>query len=236
MLTETDEIVVTSQQGQIFVLQRTQGHPKLQLSRFVDLAPENLLQGIPLLNAVYDADGNIWFTTGGLRGFDGVKAQPSTIVGYVEPGGVIHSMQIPNQMVENGISVRNSTIFMITGPSDKDDHVDAVGFITALRPGPGNSVSVVWNATYQAGSSKKPGLFSRGSGSTPTLLGDDFVAITDNADSQINLLVFHQKGASSEQPICKVHLFQPGASANDNGPIAHFDGQRLWSCTTKHVQ
>lgn len=31
-----------------------------------------------------------------------------------------------------------------------------------------------------------------GSGTTPTLVGNDFVAISDNADGQVNVVVYHQ--------------------------------------------
>ena len=85
-------------------------------------------------------------------------------------------------------------------------------------------VAVLWNASYAAGSNIKPGNFARGSGSTPTLLGDDFVAVTDNND-QLHLLVYRQNATGNDvQPICKVPLFPDGRGANDNGPIAHFDG------------
>lgn len=39
----------------------------------------------------------------------------------------------------------------------------------------------------------KPGMLNAGSGTTPTLMGDDFVAIGDNDTSHINLCVYNQK-------------------------------------------
>lgn len=229
LLTETDEILVTSTQGKIFVLERMgEGSgSKIELVHTIDLASKkNLLNGIPLLLALKDAIGNIWFATGAVEGVLGATAPPSTIVGYVEPSGEIHSMEVPNQFVENGISVSNTTIFMNTSPSGALANT-SVGYVAALQPGPDKSVMTMWNITYDAGTKKKPGLFSRGSGSTPSLLGNEFVAITDNNDTRIHLAVYPQKtdGSTTQTPICKVPLFYPYGSANDNGPVAHFDGK-----------
>ena len=40
---------------------------------------------------------------------------------------------------------------------------------------------VDWRETYDRGSAPKPGTMGHGTGTTPTLLGEDFVAITDHA-------------------------------------------------------
>ena len=226
LLERTNEIVVSSQNGYLFVVKRFQNgtKPVFIQTRQIDIASTGILNGIPLLNAFFDANGNIWFTTGGILGVDNITPQSATIVGYVEPNGTVHSLTIPNQMVENGIAVSRNTMFMVTGPTGADNHSDGVGFMAAFQPGPRNSVSVVWNATYQAGNGVKPGGFARGSGCTPVLLGDDFVAITDNNNTQIHLLVYHQAGTSNQLPVCKIPLFHPNASGNDNNPIVQFDG------------
>ena len=233
LLTETDEVVVSSLQGQIYVIKRTLHDDKavLDLSRTIDLAATGVLQGIQLLNSVFDASGNMWFTTGLVRGVLGTTPQKATIAGYVTPNGSVHSISIPNQMPENGLTINNDTVFLITGPTYADDHNNSVGLMMALKPkssssgGSETGIDVLWNATYAAGSSLKPGGFARGSGTTPTLLGDDFLAVTDN-DDQLHLLIYHQKASGNDvQPICKVPLFQVGKGATDNGPIAHFDGK-----------
>ena len=128
-------------------------------------------------------------------------------------------------MVENSLSFSNTTVFLVIGPSFKDDHTDAVGFMSSLRPGPGTSVSGVWNAPYQAGNGTKPGGWARSSGTSPTLLSNDYTAITDNANTQINLLIFRQDGVGKQDPVCTITLFQPGARATDNGPVSHYDGK-----------
>ena len=84
----------------------------------------------------------------------------------------------------------------------------------------------MWNATYQAGSGRKPGALGRGSGTTPSLLGDDFLAIADNHDDQINLLIYSQHASGQDvEPICTLPLFQRYRSWTDNGPMVHYDGK-----------
>jgi hypothetical protein len=64
-------------------------------------------------------------------------------------------------------------------------------------------------------------VLSWGSGSTPTLVGDHLIAITDTADEQINLLVYDRRALPKGQRlVCKVPLFDPGASANENSVLA----------------
>jgi hypothetical protein len=87
-------------------------------------------------------------------------------------------------------------------------------------------VTTLWSQDYQAGDAIKPGGFARGSGATPTLLGNRYVAITDNANNQINLLVYRQQTAApgESQLVCSTPLFSAGASANDIGLVGEDEG------------
>ena len=58
---------------------------------------------------------------------------------------------------------------------------------------------VRWSATYDRGTRQKPGQLSQGSGTTPTLIGKDLVAITDNAEPRMNVL-FYKRDGSPRQP------------------------------------
>ena len=230
LLTETDEILVSSLQGLVYIVSRTvqHGQPVLTLNRTIDIASTGVLEDIQVLNTIFDASGNLWFTTGLVRGVLGTTAQKATIAGYITPNGGVHSISIPNQMPENGLTINNDTAFLITGPTYADDHADAVGFLMALQPDSTSptGVNVLWNSTYDAGSTVKPGSFARGSGSTPALLGNDFLAVTDASDTQLHLLIYRQSASGPDvAPICSVPLFTPGHGANDNGPVVHFDGE-----------
>jgi hypothetical protein len=65
------------------------------------------------------------------------------------------------------------------------------------------------------------GQINQGSGTTPTLLGDDFVAIADNAEPRMNVLVYRRDGRDGERLHCKTPVFAPGRSATENTLIGH---------------
>ena len=88
----------------------------------------------------------------------------------------------------------------------------------------------LWSQIYQAGDHIKPGGFARGSGSTPTLLGHEYLAITDNANDQIGVLIYRQSPQPHQNPlVCRVPVFEPGANACDVGAIGHADGRGGYS-------
>jgi hypothetical protein len=224
MTMNDSQIVVPSKQGHIFVVRRdnTVEPPVFTTLRDIDLSPF-LLSGEQLLNSMYDSNLNIWFTTGGIVGA-GDAAQDSTTLGYVTPSNDVYVNHIPNQMVENGIAISNETIFVVTGPSGTANHTNATGYMYAFQQGCEEPITILWNSTYAAGDALKPGGFARGSGTTPTLLGQEYLAITDNDNVQVSMLIYRQARQDMEnQLVCKVPIFQPRASAVDTGTIGHCD-------------
>lgn len=84
-----------------------------------------------------------------------------------------------------------------------------------------------WESTYADGHliyendrTVKPGHLNDGSGTTPTLVGDRFVAIVDNAPEQVNLLVFRQDNGKL---VSRLPLFEPGAGAVENSVVSYGD-------------
>ncbi len=79
---------------------------------------------------------------------------------------------------------------------------------------------VTWREEYANTGATKPGQTSPGSGTTPTLVHDEWVAITDNADP-MNIVVY-RRGAdvTGDREVCSVPVFEQGASATDNSLIA----------------
>lgn len=82
-----------------------------------------------------------------------------------------------------------------------------------------------WEPTYKEGDliydndrEIKPGHLNAGSGTTPTLIGDEFVAIVDNAPEQVNLLVFRQDNGKL---VSRLPLFKPGAGAVENSVVSY---------------
>ena len=66
---------------------------------------------------------------------------------------------------------------------------------------------VRWSAAYDRGTRTKPGQLSQGSGTTPTLIGKDVVAITDNAEPRMNVLFYKRSGSAKNRLICKAPVF-----------------------------
>ncbi|KAG6818956.1 hypothetical protein H0H93_016895 [Arthromyces matolae] len=235
LVLDTEQVVVTSKEGQIYVVQLTvaaDGTPSLDLALEIDLTSV-LGEGELLMNAMYDTDNNLWFSSGGLRaqGGHGDAPQNSSTIGYLPSAGTgdIHVLHVQNQMIENGIAVDGTTAYVVTGPSGLDENkVNASGYLFSFGPSSGTSVTTNWNVTYEAGDIQKPGSFSRGSGATPALLGEDFVAITDNANGRVNLVIYHQQPQidSASQVVCKVPLFSLGESNVDIAPLAQKQGDK----------
>ncbi|KIN09154.1 hypothetical protein OIDMADRAFT_38010 [Oidiodendron maius Zn] len=178
-----------------------------------------------IINSQYDADGNLWFTTGGFSGVGLGSASTTAVVGYVEPAGVIRHIGLPGSTIENGIAMSGSTVYLATGPAGDNDHPNAVGYLYALEPS-SEGVRILYTEKYDAGDGIKLGGISRGSGSSPSLLGNEYVTIIDNANERINLLFFRQANSPSNSSnlLCKVPLFSPNASANENTLGSHFNG------------
>lgn len=224
-----DIVLASSLQGSIFLLERQNCRSGVQfeLVRQIDLG-SHLGPDETLLTTMADINHNVWFTTGTILGAGTSGPQNSTTLGYIEPGGKIFTRHLVGQVVENGVALSGDTLYVVTGPpgtSNKPAEGSLAAF-TAIK-GRGRGVRELWKLAYNAGSAMKPGGFARGSGSTPALLGDDFVVITDNDDSQLHLVVARQKPRLNHRRnrVCRVPIFSRNAGANDIRPTVHFDGQ-----------
>lgn len=124
--------------------------------------------------------------------------------------GAIDSIQIEGEEIQNGFSVAEDGVYIVS------DHA-MYGFTADQRGKP----VVRWREQYDRGSSRRVGTINQGSGTTPTLMGERYVTITDNADGRMNLLVYRRSGVGSgNRLICKQPLFEDGHSVTDNSMIA----------------
>ena len=80
----------------------------------------------------------------------------------------------------------------------------------------GNPI-ITWREPYDAGTHVKEGQTDIGSGTTPTLMGKDYVTITDNGQPRMHVLVYHRDNG---QLVCAEPVFQPGQASNENSLIA----------------
>lgn len=85
--------------------------------------------------------------------------------------------------------------------------------------------TVVWRVVYPNDGTRKPGQTQQGSGTTPTLMGPDLVAITDNADP-IDVVVYRRaRTVTGDRELCRVPVFARGASSSDQSLLT--DGTSL---------
>lgn len=147
-------------------------------------------------------DGLLWFV--GRQGTVGILdpasgAARSVLAG---PGGTPVD-------IENSFAVVEDGAYVVTGAE-------------LLRLSVSDGAPVVdWRLAYDRGVRLKPGQTSRASGTTPTVFGVDgrYVAITDNADPRMNVVVVDVSGESPVE-LCRVPVFGEGESATENSLIA----------------
>ena len=153
----------------------------------------------PATAVMPDIDGNLWWVTRYGR------------VGTLDPEtGKVEVMRFDGEEIQNGFSVDQHGVYIVS------DHA-----LYALTTDANNKPQIIWREAYDRGTQRKVGSINQGSGTTPTLMGSDYITITDNADDRINLLVY-KRGLEieGERLLCSVPLFTSGASATDNSMIA----------------
>ena len=149
------------------------------------------------MDLVADWEGNWWFSVW----------EPA-VIGYFDPQGRIHAHVFEGEILENGMGADPDGIYFVT-----DKHL--YGMRTHQ-----SGVDIFLKSPYDAGSSVKA--LSRGSGTTPVLLGEKLIAFGDNADPRPNLLVYRLDNVpENERLVCKVPMFKPGRSALENSFIGY---------------
>ncbi len=151
-----------------------------------------------MISALPDWTGRVWFATA--RG----------VVGTVDlQSGAVRATQT-GEPIGNSFAVdRDGSVSIVT---------DAA--LHRFEAGPDGTPRSVWRLPYDNTGTVKPGQTQAGSGTTPTLIGDDLVAIADNADP-INVVVAQRgREARGERVVCRQPVFERGASATDQSLIA----------------
>ena len=152
----------------------------------------------PITAVMPDFDGRIWWVT--RRGRVGTLDTET---------GAVEALQLNGEEIQNGFSVARDGVYIVSDHAMYRFEADGEG-----RP------QIGWREAYDRGTSRRTGTINQGSGTTPTLLGDHYVTITDNADGRMNLLVYRRDPEfAGEREICRVPLFDEGHSVTDNSMI-----------------
>jgi hypothetical protein len=214
-LDDHDRAVVPTNDHHLLVISITDG-PGFAVSRDYDLSgqiPAN--EGI--VSALPDWSGRLWFVT---RGGE---------VGTIDPSdGSVRTMRLAGEGISNSFAVdETGGVFVV---SDK-----ALYRFDANAKG---APEVSWRVVYPNSGIHKPGQSDAGSGTTPTLMGKSWVAITDNADP-MDVVVYrralrlrgpkaHRKrgrtagkrrAKAKARLVCSAPVFPPGAGSTDNSLI-----------------
>jgi hypothetical protein len=183
----------------IYAVDDSGAAPVWQRQQHWDLQPA-LPSGHKVTDAMPDWQGQYWFVT--RQGLVGVL-HPQT--------GRIHTLQLPGEEIQNSFSVAQDGVYIVSDRALYRVAQDAAG-----QP------VWTWREVYANDRQPKPGVIGLGSGTTPTLLGSDFVAITDNASPQIRVTVYRrQPDWAGQRMVCQVPVFTPGRSVTDNGMIGY---------------
>ena len=152
-----------------------------------------LPDGAKIISALPDWSGRIWLaTTAGLV----VVIDPAT--------GEVKSHDL-GEVVQNSFAVGDKgDIYIVSEKALYRFSTDETG-----------APVVDWRKLYENTGELKPGQVSAGSGTTPTLHGDGWVSITDNADP-MNVVAYRRKDG---REICRQAVFEPGAGSTDNSLI-----------------
>ena len=201
-LDHRDRVVVPTSTGQIYVVADTgtPDAPVLTLQDQYDVSEQ--ADGSPILSALPDWDGRIWFVTA------------SGVVGTVnQKTGTVRGRDL-GEPIGNSVAVdETGGVFIVSD--------EALYRFDANRKG---GPSVTWRKKYDGGTRQKPGQTQTGSGTTPTIIkrrNHRYVAITDNADPRMHVLVFRAgRAGPGRAPLCRVPVFAKDRSATDNSLIA----------------
>ena len=154
-----------------------------------------------ILSALPDWSGAVWY------------ASKNGVVGRIDPATQKPKVLDTHEPIGNSFAIgEDGGVYIVTDKA-----------LYRFDTGPDGTPVATWRETYDNIGTIKPGQTQAGSGTTPTLMGDDLVAITDNADP-MNVVVFKRaKTVSGARRLCAAPVFTKGASNTDQSLVATHD-------------
>jgi hypothetical protein len=197
-LDQSNRAVIPTTNDQIWVVGETNGTagPGFALQNSYDVSA-SMSSGDQIISALPDWGGRIWFAT------------TKGIIGTIDPaGGAVKALNL-GEAIGNSFSVdKTGGVFVVTDRA-------LYRFDRALDGSP----VLTWREAYPNIGIVKPGQTEDGSGTTPNLMGTNYVAITDNADPMDVVVYRRAKRVSGSRVVCTVPVFSAGSSSTDNSLI-----------------
>jgi len=197
-LDQADRAVVATTTRHIWVVGQTSGPlgPGFALEHDYDLTGA-VPVGDSIISALPDWSGRLWFVSA------------AGVVGTVDPAsGAVQSIAL-------GEKIGNSFAVDETGGV----YIVSDGAMYRFDATAAGAPSVTWREPYANTGVKKPGQTEMGSGTTPTLMGRDWVAITDNADPMDVVVYKRARTVDGPRLVCTQPVFSAGASDTDQSLI-----------------
>jgi len=217
-----DRMVVPVTNRHIYIFAVTEN--KFVLQTDYDLS--HLEDPCHIASVMPDWNGNLWFVTA------------EGLAGIVTESGTARVIQLKHQ--EGATEIREEIANSFAVDETGAVFVASDYALYRLEADENHQPEIIWREEYDRGTRVKPGQFSQGTGTTPTLISDDFLTITDNAEPRMNVLVYKRKrDVAGERLLCKVPVFRENASATDNSLIAFHNSivvENNYGYTTRPVE
>jgi hypothetical protein len=194
-----DQIWVPTKTDHIVVIGQSDDGQSLVKRRDFDLTGVLDESTERISSALPDFSGRIWFVS-----------KKNGKVGTIDrKTGAIKVKRIGEE-IENSFAVGRHGVYIV---SDKRMYR-----FEATRKG---RPVIVWKAGYENSGIVKPSQVNAGSGTTPTLMNDGYVAITDNAEP-MNVVVYRRARhlrRGQKRIVCEVPVFPKKTGATENSLI-----------------
>lgn len=194
-----DRMWIPTKTDHLYVLGQTADRTKFILRDHYDLAGVFDTETERITSALPDYKGRIWLVS---------KANGKVVVLDPETGAV--RVKLLREDIQNSFAVAASGVYIVSSER-----------MYRFKAGRSLKPRIVWKHRYRNSGVVKPGQVDAGSGTTPTVMENGRVAITDNADP-MNVVVYRTKRKlrGKKRVICTQPVFEPRASATENSLIA----------------
>jgi hypothetical protein len=169
-----------------------------------------------ILSTFPDSHGLLWFTTSGNE----ASNEPAYVGTIVQSSTANTSCTVKVAPLPNNEIIRKS-FGVDPDPSRGGVFVVSNKHLYRFDAQADGTPGQTWSAPYNFGIRTKPGQLYQGSGTTPTLMGTDYVAIGDNADPRMHVDVFKRTAAPVlDRLVCSEEVFPPIIGDSFNSLIA----------------
>jgi hypothetical protein len=230
-LDELDRAIIPTVNQQIWVVQVRASPPYLKHVNTCDLAQllSQQIAGQDIQSVLPDAQGRLWFTTSGVvvdKQTEWTVTSPALVGTLVFEGTnqcTVKTLTLAPPTTPTNESISKSFAVDPVGAAQGQGGVFIVSDYAMYRfdAAADGTPQITWREEYDRGAPPpKPGQIQVGSGTTPTLMGTDFVTIADNANP-IDVVVYRRAAqVQGSRLVCPVPVFEKDASATENSLIA----------------